>query len=117
MMKVVRILKILNQILYNGTNDIATQRSSKSKEIFFKLQLVLSISIIVVIIVICCIYFNNLYKNEKLATSLISNYNVYKLYSSQNSSDSQEYSSYESLPSNQEANSNSSPLNTLFRYN
>ena len=113
-MKVVKILKILNQILYTGINDTSSQHSSRAKEIFFKFQLILSISILIVIIIISTIYFNNLYKNEKLATSLISNYNVYKLYNSPNSASSQEYSNYENLPNNQNTNSNSNSLNTIF---
>lgn len=86
----------MNQIL---STKIDNNRNLKRK--WFKLQLYISLFIMGIIIFIIFFYIINLSKNEQLSNSLIENYNIYKLYSSDSN-----YTNF------QESNINS--LNTIF---
>lgn len=66
----------MNQILATKLNN-----KGKTKKKWFKIQLYFSLFIVSTVIIATFIHFNNLYKNEQLANSLINNYNIYKLYS------------------------------------
>lgn len=70
----------MNQILITKTNN-----KNIPKRKWYKIQLYFSTSIITIIIIITILYINNLFKNEKLSNSLLKNYNIYKLYSSDTS--------------------------------
>ena len=70
----------MNQILSTKINNI-----NKSKGNWFKIQLYFSVIITIVIIIFIFLYINNLSKNEKLSNTLIKNYNISKLYSSNTS--------------------------------
>lgn len=68
----------MNQIL------ITKLKSSKNRlnyKRFFTFQFSISILILLVIIIFIMFYINSLHKKQAISSKLISNYNIYKLYS------------------------------------
>lgn len=80
----------MNQIL--NTREYTNKNKFKQK--LFKMQLCFSIFCIFLIIIIIFAYLTNLSKKEKLSNNLMKNYNVYKLYYSNISHDSNNVSNY-----------------------
>lgn len=79
----------MNQIL--TTKEVNMHSSSKNKQIsssklkkFFKLQFIISITIVLLLITIVIFYIQFLNKKEKSSINLISNYQFSKLYNNEN---------------------------------
>ena len=68
----------MNQIL-------STTLNNKKKKNWFRFQFGISIFIILILICLGIIYYQDLSRKEKISDELVSNYNIYKLYSNQNS--------------------------------
>ena len=56
-------------------------KKNYSKKNFFKLQFSFSILAIVIVILLSIFYINSLVEQEKMSNNVISNYNIYRLYS------------------------------------
>lgn len=69
----------MNQIL---STKLKSNKNINKKH-FFKFQFILSIILIFLLIVVFVFYINSLNKKQKISNNLISNYNIYKLYSNQ----------------------------------
>lgn len=61
-------------------NQILCTKINKNKN-FFKCQFVISVIILIILIGFILYYILSLHKKEKISSNLISNYNIYKLYS------------------------------------
>lgn len=86
----------MNQIL---STKLEKSKKNSEKKNWFRFQFAFSIFIIVISISCGLFYFYHLKKEENLSNHLISNYNIYKLYSNSKKNNIQETS------------------NGLFRYN
>ncbi len=75
----------MNQILYYKNNNSNLSLNNKKKKNFFKFQLYISIFLFIVIISIYFYYINNMNSKENISKKLTNNYNISKLYSTQNS--------------------------------
>lgn len=67
----------MNQILYTK------QKPKKNTKIFYKIQFILSLILIIISIITIIIYIYSLNNKQKISNSLLSNYNIYRLYSNQ----------------------------------
>lgn len=80
----------MNQIL---STTLEQNKKTSEKKTWFKFQFSFSIFIIIVLISVGFFYFYHLTKKEDFSNHLITNYNIYKLYSSTTQEDSSEESS------------------------
>lgn len=69
----------MNQILSTKLKS----NKNINKKYFFKFQFILSITLIFLLFVVFVFYIISLNKKQKISNDLISNYNIYKLYSNQ----------------------------------
>ena len=56
-------------------------KKNYSKKKFFKLQFTFSILAIIIIVLLSVFYVNSLIEKEKMSNNVLSNYNIYRLYS------------------------------------
>lgn len=90
----------MNQILQ-------TRLKSGRKKFFFKFQLFISIVVFLLLIVYLFLYWQNLHRDELYSDSLLSNYNLTRLYANSESSNSLYSSDFFSILN---ANSNDNPI-------
>jgi len=90
----------MNQILQ-------TRLKSGRKKYFFKFQLFISIVVFLLLIVYLFLYWQNLHRDELYSDSLLSNYNLTRLYANSESSNSLYSSDFFSILN---ANSNDNPI-------
>lgn len=69
----------MNQIL---STKLEQNKKTFKKKTWFKFQFTLSIFIIIVLISVGFFYFYHLTRKEDFSNHLITNYNIYRLYSS-----------------------------------
>lgn len=79
----------MNQIL---STKLEKNRKNSEKKNWFKFQFTFSIFIMVISIFCGLFYFYHLKKEEDFSNNLISNYNIYRLYSTSENNSSQESS-------------------------
>lgn len=80
----------MNQILMT---NLKSSRNQVNYKRLFKLQFSLSILILLVIIALIMFYINSLYKEQSISNKLISNYNIYRLYSNISQNDASDKAS------------------------
>lgn len=70
----------MNQILETNPKKSKFKKTINSSKVF-KIQLVISIFILGILVFFCIYYITTLKNRESLSNSILSNYNIYKLYS------------------------------------
>lgn len=71
----------MNQILCTNL------KPQKNKKNFYRFQFTLSIILIIISIIAIILYIYSLNKKQKISNSLLTNYNIYRLYSNQKSTE------------------------------